>query len=290
MSGLPIKKIYVDSKHKVSGSNSDFRCQLKDSYLMPENAVFKICDVCIPHSWTTIMNGINSKLYLYLSDNSPIGSRPEEGYIINVESRSYTGSELATHLQTQMNHAVASSVITNKTFTVAYNPYNQTISILIGINTTFKLLTENDIKSKLDGTWTSLANTPTDYDANDPQDVNTDMLKLNSGHSPLYDSNNPFVSKFINLQPIRSLYLSSPDLGNYNTVNLQGNRSIIKKIPVTAPWNSMIFDNVAYDDYLDCSRQTLQSLNFTITDGNNHIVPLNGCYISFSIIFDVISL
>ena len=38
---LPIKKIYIDSKHKVSGSNSDFRCQLKDSYLMPENAVFK---------------------------------------------------------------------------------------------------------------------------------------------------------------------------------------------------------------------------------------------------------
>ena len=47
MSGLPIKKIYIDSKHKVSGSNSDFKCQLKGSYLMPENAVFKICDVCI---------------------------------------------------------------------------------------------------------------------------------------------------------------------------------------------------------------------------------------------------
>ncbi len=121
MSGLPIKKIYVDSKHKVSGSNSDFRCQLKDSYLMPENAVFKICDVCIPHSWTTIMTGINSKLYLYLSDNSPIGSRPQEGYIINLDERNYTGAELATHLQTQLNHAVASSVITNKTFTVAYN-------------------------------------------------------------------------------------------------------------------------------------------------------------------------
>ena len=92
---LPIKKIYIDSKHKVSGSNSDFRCQLKDSYLMPENAVFKIVDVAIPHSWTTIMTGINSKLYLYLSDNSPIGSRPQEGYILNLDSRNYTGAELA---------------------------------------------------------------------------------------------------------------------------------------------------------------------------------------------------
>ena len=287
---LPIKKLYIDSKHKVSGSNSDFQCQLKETYLMPENAVFKVVDVCIPHSWTTVMTNINSKLYFYLSDNSAIGTRPEEGYIINLSERNYTGAELASHLQTQMNHAVASSAITNKTFTCAYNPYNQTISILIGINTTFKLLTEDDIKSKLNNTWTSLSNTPADYNANDAMDFNTDMLKLNEGNSPLYDSNNPYVSSFINLQPIRNLYLSSLGLGNYNTVDLKGNRSIIKKIPVTAPWNSMIFDNVVYDDYLSCERQTLKTMNFRLTDCHGHTVPLNGCYISFSIIFDIISL
>ena len=134
---LPIKKIYIDSKHKVSGSNSDFQCQLEETYLMPENAVFKIVDVCIPHSWTTVMSGINDKMYLYFSDNSPINSRPEEGYIITLSERNYTGSELASELQSKMNAAVSGSVIINKTFTCVYNPYNQTISILIGINTTF---------------------------------------------------------------------------------------------------------------------------------------------------------
>ena len=120
---------------------------------MPENAVFKIVDVCIPHSWTTITTGLNDKLYLYLSDNSPIGSRPEEAYIVTLSERNYTGAELASELQSKMNTAVSSSVITNKQFTVACNPYNQTISILIGINTTFKLLTEDDIKTKLGGYW-----------------------------------------------------------------------------------------------------------------------------------------
>ena len=287
---LPIKKIYIDSKHKVSGSNSDFQCQLKETYLMPENAVFKIVDVAIPHSWTTVMTNINDKLYLYFSDNSPVQSRPEEGYIITLSERNYNGSDLASEIQSKMNTAVSSSVITNKTFTVAYNAYTQKINVLIGINSTFKLLTENDIKSKLNNTWTSLSNTPADYDANDAMDINTDMLKLNEGNSPLYDSNNPFVSSFINLQPIRNLYLSSLGLGNYNTVDLKGNRSIIKKIPVTAPWNSMIFDNIAYDDMLSCERQTLKTMNFRLTDCHGHTVPLNGCYISFSIIFDVISL
>ena len=256
---------------------------------MPEGAVFRVSELAIGHCWTTVMTGINDKLYLYMSDNSPVQSRPEEAYIVTLSERSYTGSELASELQSKMNTAVSGSVIVNKTFTCAYNPYTQVINILIGINTTFKILTESDIKTKLGGYWVGMNNNPPDYNSDDPQDINTDMLKLNESNSPLYDSNNPYVSKFINLQPIRNLYLSS-DLGSYNTCDLKGVSNIIKKIPVTAPWNSMIFDNVAYDDYLDCSRQTLQTLSFRLTDTHGHTIPLNGCYISFSIIFDVISL
>ena len=137
MTGLPIKKVYIDSKFKIDGTNSDFKVQLKDTYLMPEGAVFRVSEVAIGHCWTTIMTGINDKLYLYLSDTSPQQSRPEEAYIVTLSERSYTGSELASELQSKMNTAVSSSVITNKTFTVAHNPYNQTISILMGINTTF---------------------------------------------------------------------------------------------------------------------------------------------------------
>ena len=73
-----------------------------------------------------------------------------------------------------------------------------------------------------------------------------------------------------NLQPIRNLYLSSQGLGNFNTVDLKGNRSIIKKTPVTAPWNNMIFDNVVYDDYLSCERQTLKAMSFRLTDTHGH--------------------
>merc|ERR1712078_378687 len=126
-----------------------------------------------------------------MSDNSPVQSRPQEGYIITLSERNYNGADLASELQSKMNTAVASSVITNKTYTVAYNPYNQTISILIGINTTFKMLTEEDIKTQLGGYWIGMNNSPPSYDSSVPQDVNSDMLKLNEGLSVLNDSNNP---------------------------------------------------------------------------------------------------
>ena len=51
----------------------------------------------------------------------------------------------------------------------------------------------------------------------------------------------------------------------------------------------MIFDSLSQgDDYLDCSRQTLQTLHFRLTDTHGNIVPLEG-YMSFSILFDVLS-
>ena len=62
---LPIKKIYVDTRFKTkdSVSNSNFKIELGQSLQFPENTVFYIDDICIPHSWSTIEQGLNDKLY-----------------------------------------------------------------------------------------------------------------------------------------------------------------------------------------------------------------------------------
>ena len=78
-------------------------------------------------------------------------------------------------------------------------------------------------------------------------------------------------------------------MSNYKTADLKGRRNIIKKIPVNGAFGSMIFDSLSQgDDYLDCSRQILQTLHFRLTDTHGNIVPLEG-YMSFSILFDVLS-
>ena len=49
---LPIKKIYIDSRHRTADSisASNFRYELPSSLQMPDNTVFYICDICIPMS------------------------------------------------------------------------------------------------------------------------------------------------------------------------------------------------------------------------------------------------
>ena len=282
---LPIKKIYIDSAHKISGTDSNFKCELKETMLMPENAVFRIVDVAIPNTFTTIMSGINDKLYWYVSNTNPIDSRPQNGYISTLTEKNYSGTEFATELQAKMRASQG-----NNNISVVFNAFNQNITISTSLsNETFKILTSNDLKDKLGGIWSGgLDNTPPDFDGNNPQSVNIDLLKRNSGNSELFTHTAPYTSAFLNLVPIRNLYLSS-NMSNYNTADLKGRRNIIKKIPVNGPFGSMIFDSLSQgDDYLDCSRQTLQTLHFKLCDTHGNIVPLTG-YMSFSILFDIIS-
>ena len=51
----------------------------------------------------------------------------------------------------------------------------------------------------------------------------------------------------------------------------------------------MIFDQVtASNDYLDCSRQTLRTLEFQLKDVHGNLVPLHGSNLSFSLVFDLL--
>jgi hypothetical protein len=96
----------------------------------------------------------------------------------------------------------------------------------------------------------------------------------------------PYVSGYIDLYPIRNLYLTCSGLGNFNTMSVSGDRSIVKKIPVNAGYGEMIFDqSVVGIDYLDCSHQTLSRLGFQLQDVFGNVVDLHGNHFSFSIVF-----
>ena len=55
MTTLPIKK-FIDTKYKTadSVSNTDFKIELQQTLSFPNNRVFYIDDVSIPHSWYVI--------------------------------------------------------------------------------------------------------------------------------------------------------------------------------------------------------------------------------------------
>ena len=96
----------------------------------------------------------------------------------------------------------------------------------------------------------------------------------------------PFVSGFVDLIPVKNLYLHCNEISNYNQLTVAGNSSIVKKINVTAPYLGFIQDNQINDfDYVDVSSKILRRCNFRFSDEFNKTVNFHNVECSFSLIF-----
>ncbi len=111
------------------------------------------------------------------------------------------------------------------------------------------------------------------------------------GVSPTYNNSYQkcYKSGCLNLHPARNIYMVSSDFGNFNTMGSNGERSILKNIPVIANPGELIFDKItSSNEYLDCSRQTLRTLTFQLKDSFGNVIDLHKANISFSLVFDII--
>ena len=102
---LPIKKIYIDTRFKSSDSvsHSDFNIDLPTTFLMPEDTGFYIDDVCIPHSFYTIEEGVSDQ-FQFVYNNSTRTVTIPQGY--------YNISTLATAIADGMNAAIGFGLVT----------------------------------------------------------------------------------------------------------------------------------------------------------------------------------
>jgi hypothetical protein len=90
----------------------------------------------------------------------------------------------------------------------------------------------------------------------------------------------------VDISGTRVLYLCSGNFGHYSSLGPRGESDIIRAIFVDASNGSYIVDRLANPfEFIECAGQQLQSLRFTLRDGNGLVVDLKGRSISFSIIF-----
>ena len=278
---LPIKKLYIDTKYKSreSVSNSNFKIDLPQTLLFPDNTVFYIDDISIPHSWHTVEENVNDKLYIMVSPLNPNSDNTGVEWIIaTISPGNYNGVELAVELETKMQSSINNSFFPNL-LKSSYNSKKNSISIYHDYaDWKFKVLTDDDIYTKLNDTWLGAS-----YDNSNPHSIN-DIIGNHINNSPFYTSANPY-SGALNLQPIRNIYIHS-SLGNYNTMSNWGSQAIVKKVPVTANSGDYIFDQVMTgNDFGDCSKQTLRTVSFELKDVHGNYVNLHGNNLSLSIIF-----
>jgi hypothetical protein len=96
----------------------------------------------------------------------------------------------------------------------------------------------------------------------------------------------PFTTGFLNLLNYQDIYITSGNLGSFDTQGARGESSIIRKVCVNAAWGFSIIDKLSWDsDVMSCSKVALSTLDFQLRDVKGRIVPLHGAHVSFTIKF-----
>ena len=201
---IPIKKIYIDSRFKSSdsASNSDFKIDLPTNLLMPEDTGFYIDDVCIPHTWYPIEEGRNNIIVFQFAI---------ETKAINVPPGNYSVKDLGLAIVAAMNaevHVIA--------FESGYDAKTNSLTIKLTsafATNSFEIFTDAYLKAA--GSSYS----------------NKTMNSLLKNFTQKGFNTNPFVSGYIDMYPLRNIYMSCSGLGNFNTMSISGTETSLRRSP-----------------------------------------------------------
>ena len=270
---LKYKKIYIESLKRVSGTPSNFVVELPETVQLDNNTKCQIHEITIPHSWYGVSSGNNNNFYFYQNDTVNV---VEDYRQFALKQGSYTADQLATQIEYWLNVQYDVNGRTN-TYSVSYLSQENQMNIVCNYpSILFSVFTDDEVINE-QGNYTNL-------DTTNLNSIN-DILNYKT-FSGLHSDQWSWYSGFVDLQPIKNLYLVCNDLCNYNQLTLDGYSGIVKKLPVVASFTGIIFDNeVSITDYVDCSNKTLRKLNFKIEDERGRQVPLNNVDISFSLTF-----
>lgn len=255
---LVIKKIHIDTRFKTvnSKSSSNFSIQLPSPIRLPQNTIMYVCNVCLPVSWYMIAANRNNKFYYYDNDEVLAASIIPDG--------NYTVDLLAAIISQCLEVSTAGAFVVT---------YDTDLNIII-----------------ITPTGTNKIRLPTDDELKElgyllPNSINS--ILQNYTPNTTYTNSKPYISKYIDLFPIRNVYLQCQNiLTESDNMLASGEGNIICAIPINAKYNQLVIsDRLISMDYNTVGNQSINLLKFRLINIWGEEIELNNNHFSFSLLF-----
>ena len=270
-------RLYIDSRYRTaeSRSSSDFTVELNEALDLPARTKVRIYNLCVPYSWYTVEQGLNE--FLYLAEKRPDNSWA--GRVLSLPTGMYDGPKLATNMRLAFNDG---SIYGNDPYSVAYNDRTGRITITLVVPGTWALVDDLSLSrpSPL-ATFSFLGGAS----ALRPLSFNRNLRIASTTQVGWAQS---FLTEFVDLMAIKTVYLTSTSLGNLSNVGPSpGQRDVLCVLPVTVSYGYLICDQDSSMDaeWTDCSGQLLRRLSFQLRDSTGAIIDLHGLDMSFVLSF-----
>ena len=215
-----------------------------------------------------------------------------QGYALKLTNGNYTGISLASEIQ-----EILSASIPDLAFTCSYTIATGKLTIKAGTDQLFKLLSNEQVVCMPIAVsdpwmgWKDNNDNAISVDFSNLQSINevfrnTHLTPWDPFLDP-YDAE--FTSEFLDLLNVHNIYIHSSTLGNYSTIGVRGENTIIKKVPVSSSFGYLIMDSVvAPHDKINVSKQLIKTLHFSLRNVHGNVIDLHGSNISLSLIFQTL--
>jgi len=163
------------------------------------------------------------------NNNTTVGTKTNVCNITTLTPGNYTLETLATEIKARINSSYALTVVNTTpnllTNTITITPTNA--------SDLMKILTDTDLTTGMagftvnvtDGAWGGHW-TGANYDHKNPLDING-LINNTSGTSTFFSAAAPHVTGYVDLEPIKNIYMYSTNLGTFKTIGCKGEVTII---------------------------------------------------------------
>ena len=273
---MGIRKLYVDSRRKISGSHSDFDYQLPNTIQVPPCRCF-VDAVHIANIFPTITE--HSK-FIYISEratNNAITYRKVE----LTANKSFDGPSLAVEAAAKLN---VGTTLTASSYSCTFDATTGRLTIAnsTAAPSTFTIWPADYLKK---ATWNPGNATP-GAGAYIEGDDCYDVIGFAGGEGITGAQTSVTGEGHINIMPYHSLFLHS-------SLGLQGDsiapdysQSVIRKIVIDQAPGNMVndFHSLPYD-YVSVQASQIRNLHFRVADYRGRTVNMLHTNISFSLLF-----
>ena len=317
------RRLIIDSRYKTkhSLSNSDFSVDLPQPCLVPKGSKIWVDCVTFSHVFGTVMSGVNDKLYLKerLYNTSAASYRIFHRYVV-LDPGIYTISSMAVHVQDKLNENRPTG-IDEYVVTVldGFLRFKNLTPLATGDAMIYSRKQMTDVDLNYLGFYAQYppsANPPTNFREafafvpalggntvalpTELQDA-TELIGLidtpvvigaTAQPMPVGQPELSFGSKaegqFVDLSRFKNLYICTHDLGEGQTLHVDGSTSIIRRVPISSAHGSVISDSLSTLIEYNTVRSELllTQLHFMIKGFGGEVIPLAGHEIVFTIVIE----
>ena len=284
MDRLSVRKLYIDSRYRASGTASNFEYELPETVELPKNTRAFITEFTGVNGWDTV-NSSNNQVYLLEQWGVQWANR-----IVTIPENPYDTDGLRAMLESRLNdskrvygtYSVTRSTANGDASSAASGTAYRFFTVELKGGGTFQIAPEEFLRDPAWKKETWLGLDGPDYDVTNPKSTN-ELFSF------LYDSwttyNALTISTFIDLRSKHNLYVHSPSFGHYTSIGPNGVRTILCKIPVESAYGTVIHyahSGSAYD-FIEVGTSALRMLSFSLLDAKLNEVDLRGGHWSLTI-------